>query len=73
VPGVRRRIEQLEKTIVTREGDDTPRWLIMHLSYSDGSEVYEVHSLEGAPLYRRFAHRSELDAWLHKWRNTQLA
>ncbi len=69
MPGLKRRVVQMEKRLVRPQGSDKPRWMIMHLSYSDGGEVYEVYCLEGAPSYRRFASESEMDAWLHKQRS----
>ena len=69
MPSFRRRVVRMEKRIVRPQGSDKPRWMVMHLSYSDGGEVYEVYSLEGTPSYRRFASESEMDAWLRKQRN----
>jgi hypothetical protein len=70
MPAIRRRLIQVEKRIVKAEGKDDPRWLIVHSSYSDGGEVYEVYSMQGASGFRRFSTESEMDAWLSKHRNT---
>ena len=73
MPGLKRRVVRMEKRLVRPQGSDKPRWLVMHLSYSDGGEVYEVYPLEGAPSYRRFASESEMDAWLRKQRNATVS
>jgi len=70
MPGPKRRVVRMEKRLVRPQGSDKPRWMVMHLSYSDGGEVYEVHPLEGASSCRRFASESEMDAWLRKQRST---
>ena len=61
-----RRLLHLEKWIVTQETTGEARWLVLHFSYSDGGEVYEVRSLQGPQSYRRFATESELQAWLRQ-------
>jgi hypothetical protein len=61
-----RRLLAVEKRVITHEVTGQPGWLIIHLSYSDGDEVYEVRSLEGLHTPRRFRLESEMDAWLRK-------
>ncbi len=67
MPGFRRRLIQLEKWMVKPENGDTPRWFVLHLSYSDGGEVFEIYPLEGTPSsFRRFANESEMDDWFRR-------
>jgi len=66
---IRRRVLEVRKRVV-KDSRGTPRWRILHKSYSDGGEVYEVHSLETGQ-FRRFATRSEMDSWLRKAMRTR--
>ena len=61
--GTGRRVSRLGKRLVKIGGE--PKWEILHYYYSDGGEVYEVHTLDTGHV-RRFARRSDLDAWLKK-------
>jgi len=39
---------------------------VMHFSFTDGGEVYEVRSLEGLHSTRRFETLAEVDAFLRQ-------
>lgn len=63
----RRRVLHVETQVIRSEDEEQrPRWLIVHLSFTDGGEVYEVRSLEGLHATRRFATLSEMEAFLRQ-------
>lgn|GEM_PF-2576092 len=65
--GIRRRVLAVETRVVTAEDDQQRRrWLVVHFSFTDGGEVYEVRSLEGLHSTRRFETLAEADAFLRK-------
>jgi hypothetical protein len=66
MPGIKRRLLHVEKRIITADDGPRPRWLVLHASYTDGGELYEVHSLEGLHPPRRFETLAEVDAFLRK-------
>lgn len=67
---IRRRLTRMGKRVVKQDGE--PRWLILHYSYTDGGEVFEVRSLDTGRT-KRFTSQSEMDAWLRKARRTRMA
>jgi hypothetical protein len=62
-----RRVLQVETRVIRSEDEQQrPRWLVMHFSFTDGGEVYEVRSLEGLHSTRRFETLAEVDAFLRQ-------
>lgn len=63
----RRQVLQVETRVVRSEDEEQrPRWLVVHFSFTDGGEVYEVRSLEGLHATRRFESLSEVEAFLRR-------
>lgn len=61
-----RRILQVERRHLRRTDDGSPDCLVIHFSYTDGDELFEAHSLEGAYPTKRFHLRSDLERWLRR-------
>lgn len=65
-PRMARRLIQMTRESLPNEEHGELLWLVVHYTYSDGSEEYEVRSLNGEFPNQRFWQRSDMQAWLRR-------
>jgi hypothetical protein len=65
-PRMARRLIQMTRESLPNEAQGEAVWLVVHYTYSDGSEEYEVRSLSGEFPPQRFWLRSEMQSWLRR-------
>jgi len=61
-----RRLIRLERYRLANTPGKDPVWLIVHSTYSDGSDVYDVHALDGSFPPAKFHLHADMQHYLRK-------